>query len=107
MILVATSIPGADLPRVGVSHVDKVVHFALYGIWGLLLARTGPLPLAARRLAGLVALVALFAAADEWHQSAFIPGRDSDVLDWTADLVGASLALFLSYARPARPEPAS
>jgi VanZ family protein len=108
VILIATSIPGADLPRVDVRHIDKAVHLALYGVWGLLLGRAGAARLAGTRLAALMALVAAFAAADEWHQT-FIPGRSADVRDWAADVTGGAVALLLLAltARPARPDPVS
>ena len=37
-----------------------------------------------------MALASLYGATDEFHQS-FVPGRDSDVLDWVADTLGAAL----------------
>ena len=40
-----------------------------------------------------VAFCSLYGLTDEWHQS-FIVGRQSDVIDWVADTIGAVLAMF-------------
>jgi VanZ family protein len=109
---VLTSVPGRDVPDVGVPHIDKVVHFAMYAVLGVLLARAlggkramarGVARPAVRALAVAVVAVALFAAADEWHQR-WVPGRSTDVLDWCADVAGGTLALLLAARPVARPE---
>jgi MYXO-CTERM domain-containing protein len=43
--------------------------------------------------------VSFYGASDEVHQS-FVPGRDSDVLDWRADTIGGAAAagLLLAWA---------
>ena len=69
---------------------DKVAHFAVYGLLGTLLCRAWGSGWRAAVLA--LATASLFGATDEWHQS-FVPGRDSDVLDWLADSSGAALAV--------------
>jgi VanZ family protein len=72
-----------------VANGDKVVHFAVYGLFATLLCRLGR----GWRAAILAVLVAsAFGATDEWHQS-FVPGRDSDVMDWLADTAGALAAV--------------
>jgi VanZ family protein len=93
-------------------HIDKVVHFAMYAVLGFLTARAlggartsrgavaRPAP---RALALAIVAVALFAAADEWHQH-WVPGRSTDVLDWCADVAGGTLALLLATRPVARPE---
>ena len=85
------------MPTVGVPHVDKLVHFALYAVLGVLLVRalrlSGRLTRAALSLTLLG--VAAFAAVDEWHQR-WVPGRASDFADWSTDLAGATLALMLA-----------
>lgn len=42
----------------------------------------------------ILGFCAVYGALDEWHQS-FVPGRDADFLDWTADVAGAICALVL------------
>ena len=76
---------------------DKLVHGGLYSILGLSLAwgraRTG--------FTGSTALLLIigagYGALDEWHQS-FVPGRDANLGDWMADVVGVMLGLML-FAR--------
>lgn len=109
-IVGVTSVPGRDVPDVGVPHIDKLVHFGLYAILGLLIARAvssahdraRSRPAFGALLSWFVG-IALFAAADEWHQR-WVPGRSADLSDWWADVAGGALALFY-VARPvARPD---
>lgn len=90
LILVLTSIPGPPEVAVGIAHLDKVAHFLLYAGQGWFVTRA----LRTRRpLTLLMALigVAIFGALDEWHQQYFT--RDPDVLDWIADVIGASAGI--------------
>lgn len=98
VILVATSIPGRDLPR-AFPGADKLVHLALYAPLGVLVGRAlrregRRVELAATTLLWAGTL-ALFAAVDEWHQD-FIPGRSSDRIDWLADVVASTAGLILA-----------
>ena len=89
LILVLTSMPAADAPG-GIPHLDKAVHFLLYGGQGWLVARA----LRTRRplsLLGALIGVAAFGALDEWHQQFF--ARDPEMLDWMADTLGASVGI--------------
>jgi VanZ family protein len=74
---------------------DKVAHLVEYGGLGLLLARAlrGSLRLSVPAIAALLALLigALIGAGDEYFQK-FVPGRQSSVFDWLADLSGVALA---------------
>lgn len=79
---------------------DKVLHFGAYFIMGFLAWRSFKHLLPSPIMLALVSAVfcSLYALSDEWHQS-FVPGRSSDVLDWTADTLGASFSIFLLYRR--------
>ena len=94
VVLTLTSVPNPNVPAL--TGGDKVVHVIMYGVFAALLVRVWPI---GRRRAMLVAVtlvgLALFAAADEWHQR-FIPGRSADVADWAADVGGATLAVALT-----------
>lgn len=90
LILVLTSIPAPPDLAGGIPHLDKVVHFLLYAAEGWLVTRAlrtrRPLSLAAALLG-----IAAFAALDEWHQQFFV--RSPNMLDWIADLLGASVGI--------------
>jgi VanZ family protein len=95
-ILILTSIPGSHLPVLPSHNFDKVVHLAIYGVLGWLVARawsSGSRAMAAAL--AVVVLVSCFGALDEWHQQ-FIPQRSMDLLDWTADTAGATIGVLLA-----------
>lgn len=80
----------------GISNIDKVGHFLVYGLLATLICR---MRLGWRgAVIGLVA-ASLFGITDEWHQS-FVPGRSSDPMDWVADTLGAALAVSLYAGWP-------
>jgi VanZ family protein len=93
-ILVATSIPGGSLPNIEPFRgVDKLVHVAMYGILGWLLARAALLvPRRPQAVARALAVALAFGAVDEIHQQ-IVPGRSADVADWLADATGAALGV--------------
>ena len=95
MILVLTSWPS---PRIGVdvSGADKVVHFGIYGILGVLVTRALAPPRTRVDLLAALAGMTVFAMLDELHQY-WIPGRDASVADWAADLLGATVGLVLAH----------
>ncbi len=69
-----------------ISNLDKLVHAVFYGIFAFFIFG------ASRRYLLTLVIASLYGVTDEFHQS-FIAGRDSDVWDWVADTVGASLTL--------------
>jgi len=76
--------------------LDKIAHAAAFGALALALdlalRHTAPgLPLYRRHLL-ILAVVSLYGASDEWHQS-FVPGRACEFGDWVADTLGGALAL--------------
>ena len=79
-----------------IPHFDKVVHFSVYGLLGVLTCRI-------RRGSGwavlAVVLTSLYGASDEWHQS-FVPGRMAGVADWMADTLGAAVAVGFYLGSP-------
>lgn len=89
-----TALPTPPLPL-----VDKVSHFAAYGVLGLAAAfgwRTAhrwP-----RRMWPLLFAIVM-AAGDEARQRS-VDGRTADVADWMADVAGFTLA-YLWLTRPA------
>lgn len=95
VIVAITSVPAAMVPRgPQFPGIDKVIHFTMYGVLGVLSARArgnaSPHP--------VLGSVALFALADEWHQR-WIPGRGMSGWDWLADVLGAGVGYAVQRAR--------
>ncbi|MCM2317371.1 MAG: VanZ family protein [Thermoanaerobaculia bacterium] len=92
-IVFASSIPGE---QIAFQLDDRVAHFVEYFVLGLLLSfaaagvRGGTGRLAS---VAILAFVAVFALADEYHQS-FVPQRDPSIRDWVFDMLGTSAAVF-------------
>lgn len=89
LIVVASSRPTVAGPRI--PHFDKVVHFSVYGLLATLVCRLGN---GWRGAAWSLAISSGFGLTDEWHQS-FVPGRATELADWTADTLGAACAVSL------------
>ncbi|MEJ2726297.1 MAG: VanZ family protein, partial [Deltaproteobacteria bacterium] len=73
---------------------DKLAHFLVFGILGFLVAgslgpRYAETPLKGTLL--IILVVIGYGALDEAHQY-FVPGRDTSVMDLTADAVGGFFA---------------
>ena len=74
-------------------HFDKLLHLAEFGVFMFLAWHaTG------RRLLVAWMLTIAFAIGDEWHQ-ALVPTRHPSVLDFLADLAGASLMGIILHQR--------
>ncbi|MEO5960176.1 MAG: VanZ family protein [Opitutaceae bacterium] len=89
LIVVASSRSIVASPDV--DNIDKVTHFAVFGLIGTLVGRLG------RGWKAAVwswLAVAAFGALDEWHQS-YVPGRSPEFADWIADAAGAAVAIAL------------
>ena len=97
ILLVLTTLPGKDLPKTGIN--DKIEHFSAYFLLGFLLSLALLFQNKFLRIKKNFALftgfiIGLYAALDELHQL-FVPGRDCDIFDWTADMIGASIGILL------------
>src|SRR5438128_458629 len=79
------------LPALTATIWDKALHMVEYGGLALLVARALRREGFGRPWSLTLALViaSAYGASDEWHQL-FVPGRDSNVLDWLADTIGAA-----------------
>jgi VanZ family protein len=103
LIFVASSIPQPVWPYVPVPEFDKFIHTLEYAILCLLICwaqshpNSPPKPIEKVVLFSIIAS-SLYGASDEVHQY-YVPGRNSDVLDWVFDTLGASLAGFVWYRR--------
>lgn len=84
-----------------VPGIDKIAHFAMYGVLGWLAGR-GWMPFGGRaRAVGLIVLALLLGAADELRQAG-VPGRSADALDWVADAAGTITGFLLAVRRARR-----
>lgn len=92
VIIGLSSIPGKEFPEAAWLAHDKMIHFCEYGLFGVLVARAvNTRVTAGSRIFLITLLVAgLFGILDESYQS-IIPGRDSSVYDWIADVTGILL----------------
>ena len=94
-MLIVTTVPGSLVPHLPwfPVRIDRVVHFGIYGVQGVLVARA-----VRRRTAGVLMtawlVMTAVGALDELHQR-WVPGRDAELADWTMDTLGAGLGLWL------------
>ena len=87
-IFIGSSVPGSEIPPLGFSLSDKLIHFIEFGILGILLYRA--FSRMSRPYLLTVITGALYAASDEFHQL-FVPGRQCDFWDFAADVCGILL----------------
>lgn len=93
-IIFLSSRPQPPVPS-SIPHLDKVLHFMEYAALGALLFRAFHLSGARTReaVASVLALAALLGLGDEKLQS-HVPGRDSSITDWFADVAGATAGVW-------------
>ncbi len=104
VIFIASSIPGAKLPKIAHLINDKIIHISIFFILGVLVYRALEPPVREdkfdwRRLFISIVAVVLYGVTDEFHQY-FVPGRSVDILDASADTAGgilAALAIYLNF----------
>lgn len=90
-----SSLEGGSTPTVPLPNFDKFEHFSYFFVGGLLAAgwfqSLRPDGTSWRRiLLASIALMAVLAFIDEWHQC-YTPGRSgADAGDWLADMIGAA-----------------
>jgi VanZ family protein len=90
-IYIQSSISSLKIPDFGFDLEDKILHFLIFGILGILTARG--LKKSNFRIVKenyiLITLITciIYGASDEIHQY-FVPGRYSSWWDWIADILG-------------------
>ena len=79
---------------------DKIVHFLEYLVFGCLLWHSAMRWRIVTNLMKLISLALVigivYAASDEVHQY-YVPGRDGNVYDWIADVIGLAVGLATAY----------
>ncbi|HWR83072.1 MAG TPA: VanZ family protein [Candidatus Deferrimicrobium sp.] len=102
-IIAVSSIPHLKAPDFGFGPFDKLVHFVEYGIFAGLVFRSLSHVTSSMTNVRAVALSALFltlfALSDELLQSQ-VPGRDANVFDLAADMLGIFVVLVFLRVRP-------
>ena len=98
VIIVVSSIPNLQSPKVVAIAFDKVAHLFEYAIFTILIFRSfshwSVTSKPTRTFLFSALFLSLFAIFDESYQN-LIPGRNSDLLDILADLSGALLVLMV------------
>ncbi|HVO76620.1 MAG TPA: VanZ family protein [Candidatus Bathyarchaeia archaeon] len=91
LVFAVSSIPRlSDQPFSLPRSADKVAHFAEYAILAFLFYRGeggGKWRMGVPAWLLVIAVALAIGGVDEYHQR-YIPGRDSDIHDWTADAAG-------------------
>lgn len=95
LIIYVSSLPQVETPPIGFDPGDKVLHIIAYFIFGILWYRA----LSAAEVDKmypvtnvLILYGFVFAALDEFHQY-FVPNREMDFWDFTADVIGILLSI--------------
>lgn len=98
LIFYLSNQPRLPMPDLGILGWDKLIHFAAYFLYGILM-QMAVIAVAVKKTQKnqifiVILLCSLYAFSDEYHQS-FVPGRDADIYDVLADLLGALTSLLL------------
>jgi VanZ family protein len=97
ILFTATTLPGQDLPNLGIS--DKIEHFSAFFVLAILLnlaliyQRRSYVLFKNASIATIIITLS-YGVIDEIHQL-FIPGRSADIRDWLADSSGVILGIIL------------
>ncbi len=97
-VLVVSSWPSLSVKTIGWVFEDKLQHALVYTILGYLAFRgwvpSGSMPPNRRAVWIILLILAVFAAADEYHQR-WIPGRFVEWGDFLADGIGVVIGFLL------------
>ena len=92
--ILSSLLPDVSADQIATIHliIRKLGHWGEYFILAILNIRALHADLPAqsrrRRIASAIAIAALYAAGDEWHQS-FVPSRSASIIDVLIDCFGA------------------
>ena len=108
LVLVLICLPGLELPTVndwlGKIYFDKWIHVGLFTILAFLFM----LPILKSKLPEtekwsyvikIAIATSIWGLTTEIIQKFFVPGRSFDIFDWSADSLGALIALLFSKIR--------
>jgi VanZ family protein len=84
-----------------IPHADKLVHFAMFAGLSFLFVRSiqvrNEFGISAKWVIAVVVICACYGGLLEFIQSLTPAKRDSDILDWCADLVGIAAGTFMAW----------
>lgn len=93
LFLISTS----GMPRIGVSHIDKVVHFGIFFmfmfLWLSYLYQRNDGQLSMRSIIIVFLIAAVYGIVIEVFQELFTASRTFDVFDILADIVGSLVGI--------------
>ena len=101
-------LPGSDIPTVGgwanMIYFDKWVHTGLFAVLAFLFMRPGILSQWPQKekwhyCIKIAIAASIWGITSEVIQKYFIPGRSFDLFDWSADSLGALIALIFCKKR--------
>ena len=97
-IFIFSSFSTLKSPDLGIALQDKWTHMVEFGIFGFLLQRSFIHCYGNCFRSYLFTFVVgvVYGVLDEIHQ-AFVPGRESDIIDFYADSIGVFMALVIYY----------
>ena len=97
-IFIQSSISKLPLPYIEFDLADKIVHFIIFGLLGILVARGLRLInnewIRTHYFSLTIIACILYGASDEIHQY-FVPGRHSSLYDWIADILGILVMVWI------------
>ena len=93
LIFIQSSYPSPEkIQNFNLSYIDKLIHFAVYAILGMLFFRAFRTQRFKENINMVIALSilssSLYGMSDEIHQY-FVPYRDADIMDFFADVMGS------------------
>ena len=91
-----TWLPAPEASPRNAPHADKVIHFAMFAVFGLLWMRVGPVSRV--RVALVLAAAVALAVGTELLQGLPLIARDPDRFDALADILGGAMGIALVRA---------
>lgn len=96
IIIIGCSLPGKDLPKIGLfDHFDKVIHFVFFAVF--LMLWYFYFNTQKNILLILILISATFGFLIEWYQLHFVEGRSFDIWDGIFDTIGAMCAAWFVH----------
>ena len=104
LIFIQSSYPSPEkIQNLNLSYIDKLIHFAVYAILGMLFFRAFRTQRFKENINMVIALSilssSLYGMSDEIHQY-FVPYRDADIVDFFADVLGSICGVYIFKLAP-------